>query len=74
MEDSDDKNNARLVRLERILEELSETVKRIDESNDTVKIQINSIQNNINKVEDTKNELQKPIDKIKNNIFLLENL
>lgn len=74
MEDSDDKNNARLVRLERILEELAETVKRIDESNDTVKIQINSIQNNINKIEDTKNDLHKPIDKIKNNIFLLENL
>lgn len=72
--DSGDKNAERLARLGRILEELSVTVKRIDESNDTVKDHIKMIQNSINKIDDQKMDIHKPIDKIKNNIFLLENI
>lgn len=70
----EDKNAIRLARLEQKLKEIKETIKIIDESNDAVKPQINELQGGLNKMEEPKLDLLISIEKIKNNIFLLENI
>jgi peptidoglycan hydrolase CwlO-like protein len=70
----EDTNGVRLAKLDIIMKELSNTIKRIDESNHNVKIQIDAIQDGISKIEEPQTEIRDTILKVKNNIFLLENI
>jgi peptidoglycan hydrolase CwlO-like protein len=70
----EDTNGVRLAKLDIIMKELSNTIKRIDESNHNVKIQIDAIQDGISKIEEPQTEIKDTILKVKNNIFLLENI
>jgi peptidoglycan hydrolase CwlO-like protein len=70
----EDTNGVRLAKLDIIMKELSNTIKRIDESNHNVKTQIDAIQEGISKIEEPQTEIKDTILKVKNNIFLLDNI